>query len=310
MTSSIVHLGLDIAKATLVGHLAGQTFTVSNDPAGFAQLRRRIRAARACVQVICEATGGYERRLCAALHAASIAVTVLNPQRARELARGLGWLAKTDALDAQVLAEIGRLLQPKPTAAPAPEDAALAALVLRREQLCHLLRMEKQHREHAGHPLVRRDLEQSVALLQKRVAKLEALIDQHLAACEELAAKVERLEQAPGIGRISAATLVALLPELGHASRTEIAALAGVAPLNCDSGPRQGQRHLRGGRPRARRILYLCAWSAIRHHPKLSAFYQHLRATGKAANLALIAVARKLLIYLNSALKNPEFTLA
>lgn len=310
MTPPLVYLGLDVAKASLAGHLAGTGFTLSNTVAGHAALCARIAAHGVPVQVVCEATGGYERPLVAALQAARVPVSVLHPTRARQLARGLGFIAKTDRLDAAALAEIGARLQPAPTPPPAPEQVGLAALVARRDQLAELCRREKQHRETTTEAVLLRDLAQNLAALQRRLEKIEGLIAAHLRAHPPLAAKAARLRQAPGIGAIGAATLLALLPELGQGSRARITSLAGLAPRHCESGAFRGQRHVHGGRPKVRRILYLCALSAARHHPQLKLFYARLRAAGKAPKLALTAVARKLLTYLHSALQNPTFALA
>jgi transposase len=307
---SAVYLGLDVAKLTLACHLAGTSFTLTNDRAGHRELCARIAAHGAPVQVICEATGGYERPVAHALRAAGVPVSVLHPTRARKLAEGLGYLAKTDALDAEALARIGPLLRPEPTPAPGPGQERLAALVVRRDQIVELARREKQHLESTADQALCRDIGQSLALLAKRRAKIETQIATHLAAVPALAAKAERLQQAPGVGAVGAATLLALLPELGCGARARIASLAGLAPRNCESGGFVGRRRVRGGRPKVRRILYLCALSAARCHPKLSAVYLRLRTDGKAAKVALTAIARKLLLYLHAALKNPHFALA
>jgi len=310
MTPTPVYLGLDVAKATLAVHLDGSGFTLANDPAGHAALCARIAACGKPVQVLCEATGGYERAVGAALRAAGIPVSVLHPARARKLAQGLGFLAKTDAVDAAALAAIGPLLRPAPTPSPDPAVQRLAALVTRRDQLAELLRREKQHREHTADKVLLRDLEQNLRALQKRLAKIEVLLTAHLREHAPLQSKAARLQQAPGVGPVGAATLLALLPELGHGSRSRITSLAGLAPRNRDSGPFRGPRHVHGGRPKARRILYLCALSAARHHPQLKPFHSTLIANGKAPKVALVATARKLLLLLHAALKNPNFSLA
>lgn len=310
MTLPLVYLGLDVAKASLVGQLAGTGFTLPNTAAGHAALHRRIAAHGTPVHVICEATGPYHRPVVAALHTAQTPVSVLHPTRARQLARGLGFNAKTDALDAAALAQIGACLQPAPTLAPDPAVARLAALVARREQLTDLAKREKQHADSSTERDLARDLAQNLAALAKRREKIERLIATHLSNQPALAAKAARLQEAPGVGPVAAATLLALLPELGHGSRAQIAGLAGLAPRNRDSGTFRGTRHVCGGRPKIRRILYLCAWSAARHHPFLKTFSTRLRAAGKTPKVALTAVARKLLTYLHSALQNPNFSLA
>lgn len=306
----LVYLGLDVAKLTLASHLLGHAMALANDDTGHLQLCQYILAHDGPVQVICEATGGYERRVVRALRAAGIPVSVLQPARARQLANGLGYLAKTDPLDAEMLARLGPLLQPKPTLAPPPGVERLAALVNRREQLSELIRREKHHLESTEDREMRTDINRTVAALEKRRTAIETKLAAHLKVEPVLAAKAERLKQAPGVGPVASATLLALLPELGHGPASGLACLAGLAPRNYESGAWIGRRSVQGGRPKVRRILYLCALSAARHHSKLSAFYLRLRAAGKAPKVALTAVARKLLTYLHSALKNPAFVLA
>jgi transposase len=310
MTSTLVYLGLDVAKASLAGHLCGKAFNLTNDPAGHGALCARVAEHGALIQVICEATGGYERPVVSALRAAGIPVSVLHPTRARKLAEGLGFLAKTDAVDAAALAAIGPRLQPLPTPAPDPGQELLASLVSRRDQLCELARMEKQHREMTRDKVLLRDLDQNIAALHKRILKLETLIARHIQAHGSLHAKSNRLMQTPGVGEVSAAALLAFLPEIGNGPASRISSLAGVAPRNRDSGAFRGQRHVHGGRPKVRRILYLCALSASRHHPQLKPFYSRLITAGKPPKLALIATARKLLIFLHSSIKNPNFSIA
>ncbi|MEO7317726.1 MAG: IS110 family transposase [Chthoniobacteraceae bacterium] len=310
MTPPLVHLGLDVAKATLAGHLAGASFTLENTPAGHAALVARIVAYGHPVHVVCEATGGYERPVVAALRAADRPVSVLHPTRVRQLARGLGYLAKNDPLDAAMLARVGALLAPESTPAPPEGVSVLAALVTRRDQLAELLRREKQHRETTTEKVLLRDLTQNLAALQKRLEKIEALIEKHLQTQPALAAKAARLQEAPGVGFVGAVTLLAFLPELGQGSAARLSSLAGLAPRDHDSGNLRGPRHVHGGRPKVRRILYLCALSAARHHPALQTFHTRLRTAGKPPKVALIATARKLLTHLHAALKNPHFSFA
>ena len=243
------------------------------------------------------------------MRAAGLPVSVLHPTRARQLARGLGYLAKNDPLDAAALAQIGALLVPAPTLAPPEGVATLAALVGRREQLAELIRREKHHREMTVLAVLLRDLTKPAAL-QKRPEKIETLIADHLQAHPALAQKAKRLQEAPGIGFVGAVTLLGLLPELGIGSQARISSLAGLAPRDHDSGTFHGARRVHGGRPKVRRILYLCALTAVRYHPRLKTFYTRLRAAGKAPKVALTAAARKLLTYLHAALKNPNFKLA
>ena len=237
-------------------------------------------------------------------------MSVLHPTRARQRARGLGSVAKNDSLDAGALARIGALIEPAPTPAPPEGVPVLAALVARRDPLAELLRREKQHRETTTEKVLLRDPAQSLAALQKRLEKIGALIEKHLQSQPALAAKAARLQEAPGVGWVGAVTLLAFLPELGQGSAARLCSLAGLAPRDHDSGAFRGPRHIHGGRPKVRRILYLCALSAARPHPALETFHTRLRTAGKAPKVALLATARKLLTHLHAALKNPNFSLA
>ena len=308
MNPSLVHAGLDIAKATLDLHLQGQALSFAHDPPGCAALVARLRALGTPVQVVCEATGGWERPIVAALHAAQIALTITNPRQVRDFARGRGRRAKTDRIDAQMLAEFGVANRPEPTPAPSAAQAELAAWVTRREQLQAMLSAETT-RQIPGLPkAVAKDLAASILRLQKQHAKVLARLAALLAATPELAAKAARLCSIQGVGPGTAATLLGHLPELGTREGRTLAALAGLAPFNDDSGPRRGQRRIAGGRASVRCALYMAAFNAIRYNPVLKPFYQRLRDVGKPFKVALIATARKLLTTLNTLLQNPHFT--
>lgn len=304
-----IHVGLDVAKLTLQVDLAGRPLALANTPAGhrtlLAHLRRWQTKTGRATHVVCEGTGGYERAVVAALQAASVAVSVHNAARVRAFARAQGRLAKTDALDAAVLSAFGTAMQPAGDTPPTESEAALAALVIRRDQLKELVALEACRDEHHHHPGVKKQ----AALLQKQLAthlqKIEAQIAELLASAAEVKARFERLQSVAGVGAVSAYTLLAYLPELGKLSRGAIAALAGVAPMNADSGPIRGQRHIRGGRAPARKALYMAALCSTLHNPLLRTYYKGLRAKGKPAKVALTAVMRKLLIHLNSLLKTP-----
>ena len=311
---STIHVGLDVAKLTLQIDLAGRSLALANTAAGhralLAHLRRLQTKTDRAVHVVCEGTGGYERAVVAALQAEGVAVSVHNAARVRAFARAQGRLAKTDALDAAVLSAFGHAMQPAGDAPPTAHEAALEALVIRRDQLKELVALEACRDEHHHHPGVKKE----AALLQKQLAahleKVEAQIQALLAAAAEVKARVERLQSVAGVGAVSAYTLLAYLPELGKLSRGAVAALAGVAPMNADSGPVRGQRHIRGGRAPARKALYMAALCATLHNPLLRAYYQRLKTKGKPAKVALTAVMRKLLLHLNSLLKIPAETLS
>ncbi|MEO6786224.1 MAG: transposase [Chthoniobacteraceae bacterium] len=307
MNQTLVHAGLDIAKATLDLHLQGRAWSYPHDPPGCAALLARLAAAGAPAQVICEATGGWERPVVAALHAAGQAVSVVNPRQVRDFARGRGRRAKTDRIDAQMLAEFGAANAPAPTPAPSAAQAELSAWVTRREQLQAMLRAECA-RQIPGLPRpVAKDLAASVARLEKQLAKVTAHLASTLATTPALAHKAARLCAIQGVGPGTAATLLGHLPELGTLCGASIAALAGLAPFTDDSGPRKGQRHIAGGRASVRCALYMAAFNAIRCNPIPRPFYERLRAAGKPFRVALIATARKLLTTLNTLLHKPLF---
>ena len=302
-----VHVGLDIAKASLDLFQQGRARTFAHDLAGCAALIAQLRKIGTPCHVVCEATGGWERPIVQALHAAQIPVSIVNPRQVRDFARGAGRRAKTDSIDAQMLAEFGKVHTPVTTPPPAPAQAELAAWVTRREQLQAMLVAETA-RQIPGLPeSVLTDLQSSISQIKNRLTQAISHIATLLKATPEIATKAAKLRAFQGVGPGTAATLLAHLPELGHVSDRTIAALAGLAPFNDDSGPRRGQRHIAGGRVSVRCALYMAAFSAIRCNPVLHPFYQRLRAAGKPFKVALIAAARKLLTALNTALKNPHF---
>ena len=304
-----IHVGLDVAKLTLQVDLAGRTLALPNTPAGHRSLLTHLRRLQAKTgqptHVVCEGTGGYERAVIAALQAASQPASVHNAARVRAFARAQGRLAKTDALDAAVLSAFGAVMQPASDTPPSESEAALAALVTRRDQLKELVALETRRAEHHEHATVKKEAALLAKQLAAHLAKIEAEITALLAASTEVQPRFTRLTQVSGVGAVSAYTLLAHLPELGKLSRGAIAALAGVAPMNADSGAMRGQRHIRGGRAPARKALYMAALCATLHNPLIKTYYKKLRTKGKPAKVALTAVMRKLLLHLNSALKTP-----
>jgi len=303
---------MDIAKATLDLYAPlgprPQSRQFANNSVGHRALVRWLQKLGS-VHIVCEATGGYERAVVTALQQAAIAVSVVNPRRARDFARAQGRLAKTDRLDAQVLAEFGQRLQPAATPAPSAAQRQLAELVSRRQQLQQLRVAENNRLEHTTHPAVRRQLQRHLVGLDRQLDQLDAWISALVAAEPWLAHKVARLCTVVGVGQITAVVLLATMPELGTLNRRQAAALAGVAPFNRDSGPRRGHRLIGGGRAVARRALYMAALVGAFVNPRFRVFYQRLIAAGKAPKVALVAVMRKLIILLNQLLKNPEFQL-
>lgn len=304
-------LGLDIAKRTLdlSAHPALLQRAYANDAAGHAALVTALRQIPGSVHIICEATGGYEKLLLGALHAARIPFTLVNPRHVRDFARAKKLLAKTDALDAAVLADYGRLFQPAPTVARSAAQERLAALVARRQELLEFLTQEQHRAEHQHDAFVHKKARSLGVTLRRHLEELE----EEIAALEKvdakLAGQVQRLTGIQGVGQRTAWLLLAALPELGTLRRGQAAALAGLAPYNHDSGPQRGQRHIAHGRPLARRALYMAALVAARYNPVLRPFYQRLRAAGKPAKLALVALMRKLAELANLLLKSSSFEL-
>lgn len=307
-TSPILYVGVDVAKSELQIFLH-RTFKVPNTPAGYRQLLQRLRRHHP-VQVVLEATGGYERGLMAACHQQQVPVSRVEPGRIRHFARAQGQRAKSDPIDAQVLAQFGRACQPVPTPPPAPHQHQLAELIRRRKQLQEWLLAEENRQDQFSLPNLRRQAARLRTQLARQISTLEKEISRHLQASPLLATQAQRLQQVEGVGLLTAATLLAELPELGQLDRRQVAALAGVAPHERSSGRWQGQRHIGGGRACVRRSLYMAALVAARRNPILSRFYQRLRTKGKPAKVALTAVMRKLVTLLNHLLKNPNFQLA
>lgn len=307
-TPPILYVGVDVAKSELQIFLH-RAFKLPNTPAGHRQFLQRLRRHYP-VQVILEATGGYERGLLAACHQHQIPVSRVEPGRVRHFARAQGQRAKSDPIDAQILAQFGQACQPSLTPPPAPQQQHLAQLIRRRKQLQEWLLAEENRQDQFSLPQLRRQAATLRGCLTRQLRALEKEITQHLQTPSALATQAQRLQQVQGVGPLTAATLLAELPELGQLDRRQVAALAGVAPHERSSGRWQGQRHIGGGRAVVRRSLYMAALVAARHNPILSRFYQRLRSKGKPPKVALTALMRKLITLLNHLLKYPNFQLA
>lgn len=303
MDAAAVYLGLDIAKAHLDLAEAGQATVTryANDPAGIAALVTRVQA-RAPRLLVCEATGGYERAVVAALAAAGLPVVVVNPRQVRQFAQALGRLAKTDRLDAHVLAQFAARVQPAVRPLPDAQTRALQAWLERRRQLVAMRTAERQRLKQAA-PELRPGLEQHLAYLREEVARVDRELDRLIAASPLWRVRERLLRSVPGVGPGLTRTLLAALPELGRLNRKEIAALVGVAPFNRDSGHLRGRRAIWGGRAGVRAVLYMATVAATRFNPAIRAFYQRLLAAGKPTKVALTACMRKLLVTLNSLLR-------
>ena len=295
-------LGVDIARdwIDMFDLASGEARRIAMTP----QALKAFAACHAGALVVFEASGGYERPLVDALEAAGITHVRVNPRQAREFARATGKLAKTDRVDAEVLARMGAALDLRPAAPADPARRRLADLVSRREDIVAAITAEKQRLPHARERFVQLSIQRLLAVLLRQKQTLEAEIRAHMRQHAVIAAAERRLRTAPGIGPAVASTLMAFLPELGRLDRRAAAALAGLAPHANDSGRRTGRRSTWGGRPGVRRALYLAAFIASRCDPTFKAMRQRLEAAGKPFKVAIIACARKLLTILNAMLRD------
>lgn len=297
-------MGIDICKAHLdvFDGAVGHSERIANARGAIDTLAQRCAADG--VFVLFEATGRYDALLRQALSVAGVRFARVNPARARDFARAAGFLAKTDAVDAHMLATMAQCLRPTPQPMPEPGRERLVRLHKRRDQLVAARQQERARRCECTDAEIAADLDRHLAWLDRDIAAIERRIRDAVAAQAELARLQKLLRSAPGVGGVTAVTLIALLPELGQRSPKTIAALAGLAPFNRDSGQQRGQRSIRGGRKRVRDALYMAALAAARSHTRFSALYRALRNAGKPAKLALIAVARKLLVCLNAIVRD------
>ena len=309
MPDSIV-VGIDIAKGTFDAAfgVAGDIRTLSNDISGHDALLATL-AGHSVDLVVMEATGGLECPLASALQAAGYAVAVVNPRQARDFAKSMGHLAKTDRIDAQVLAEFAQVLSRHPKREKmikplsTPEQKELQALVARRRQLVSMLRAEQQ-RLPISHPSIHKSIEAIIQAIRSQLDTVETDIGAHIDRhCAELA---HRLSDVSGIGPTTVAVLIAEVPELGSLSRREIGALIGVVPFNRDSGKMRGKRTIFGGRAYTRRVLYMATLTAVRFNPVIRRFYQRLVSSGKPKKVALVACMRKLLTILNAMVRSQK----
>jgi len=307
-TEPVSYVSLDICKARLDYAITGQKCRqVPNTAAGIATLITTIRPLPG-VRVVCEATGGYERRLLDMMHQARVPVCRLQPGRVRHFAQAEGTLAKTDRIDVGVIYRYACSMHPRVEKPPLPEVTALRELLDYRRQLVDQVSQTTNRLETAG-PTLQALLEVQRAQLTEAVTKADKLVAEHLKANPLLQAKAERMQQLQGVGPVLATTLLAYLPELGEENDKRIAALVGVAPHADDSGESSRPRHARGGRVEVRNVLYMAAVSASQHNPVLSVFYQRLKAAGKPGNVCLLAIMRKMIVVLNRMLKDPHFSL-
>jgi transposase len=304
MDKAPLFVGIDVAKHRLEVHVrpAGEGFALDHGEEEVAALVARL-AALEPMLVVLEATGGLEVRLAAALAAAGLPVAVVNPRQVRAFARATGRLAKTDRLDARAIAHSAEAV--RPPVRPLPDEATrhLGALVARRRQLLEMLTAERNRRQAAA-PALHGRIDAHLRWLEEALAEIERDLDAAVRASPLWRAKEELLRSVPGIGNVSARTLLAELPELGSLTRRQAAALVGVAPVSRDSGQMRGRRTVWGGRARLRACLYMAAVAAARgSNPMIAGFYRRLRLAGKPAKLALTACMRKLVVTLNAMLR-------
>ncbi|MNT00024.1 Transposase [compost metagenome] len=306
MDQSGIVVGIDVSKARLDVALrpSGETWSVSNDEPGIASLVERLAPLEVSL-VILEATGGQQDAAAAALAAAQLPLAVVNPRQVRDFAKAMGKLAKTDVIDASVLAHFGQAIRPEPRALPDEAASELAATLARRRQLVEMLVMEK-NRLCVASKKQRPSLEAHIRYLNLELKDLDKDIHGTLRSSPVWRAKDDLLRAVPGIGPTTSATLLAELPELGTLNRKQIAALVGIAPFNRDSGTLRGKRVVWGGRASVRTVLYMATLSAIRCNAVVKEFYERLCKAGKPKKVALIACARKLLVILNAMLRDNQ----
>src|SRR5688572_20320745 len=303
-TSSYV--GIDVSKDRLDVAILGQKQEkqVCNSQAGIKELVQWMLELQPELIVV-EATGGYQRAVVEALSQAGLAVAVVNPARVRQFARACGLLAKTDKLDAQVLAEFGRRVQPRFYEGKSEAEKQLSALLVRRKQLEEMLKAE-QNRLRTISPSLRGSVERIIATLKAEKKCLDEQIQQFLKEQKAWQEQTELLRSAPGVGMVTTATLLADLPEPGKMDRKKIAALVGVAPMNYDSGKKRGYRKTKGGRADVRSVLYMATLVATRYNPLIQTQYQQMLKRGKLKKVALTACMRKFLTILNAMMRDQQ----
>jgi transposase len=303
-------VGIDVAKAELVvaTRPAGERWTVENDERGVRTLVDRLRRDGADL-IVLEATGGYELLCVATLVAASLAVVVVNPRQVRDFARATGQLAKTDRIDADILALFAERVRPEVRVLPDADAQELDALLARRRQLLEMLQAERNRLGQVfgrGKTPVKKSLKAHIAFLERELRMTDSDLGEMVRRSAAWRERDDLLQSVPGVGPVLSLTLLADLPELGHLSRREIAKLVGVAPLSRDSGTLRGRRFVQGGRASVRAVLYMAALVATQRNTVIRAFYQRLLAAGKPKKLALVACMRKLLTILNTMVRTGQ----
>jgi transposase len=300
-------VGIDVCKDYLDGALDadGPVERFGNDPDGQAALVEKLRPL-AAARIVLEATGGYERSVVAALLAAKLPVVVVNPRQVRDFARAVGQLAKTDAIDARVLARFAAVIRPEVRPLSDEKVLDLQEELARRRQLVQMRTAESNRLQQARGAAVRRSIEAVLGLIDRQIKDLDDDLDRAIKQSPAWREKVDLLKSVAGVGDQTARCLVVQLPELGRCSRQQVASLVGVAPINRDSGAMRGRRRIGGGRAAIRRVLYMATLTATRYNPVIRACYRRLVASGKAKKVALVACMRKLLVILNAMLRDQK----
>lgn len=301
-------VGIDVSKERLDVAVRGRedVFSVARNEAGLSELVARLAGLGEPIKlIVLEATGGYERDVATALLVARLAVAVVNPKQVRDFARATGKLAKTDSIDAAVLAHFAEAIQPAAEEMPDELTLLIEALVTRRSQLVQMIAAEKNRRsamlvQRSPNKVVSKNIDKHITWLEKQLAELNDDIDDAIRQSPAWREKDDLLRSVPGVGRVTSSTLLSFVPELGKLDRKQIAALIGVAPFNRDSGVMRGRRSIWGGRAAVRSVLYMATVAAVRCNTVFKAFYARLRAAGKPAKVALTATMRKLLVALNA----------
>lgn len=302
--TSLPCVGLDVAKESFDAcfDLKKTTVNFTNDPAGWKKLLKQLPPLAQCL-IVLESTGPYHRALVAALLDAGHLVAVVNPRQVRHFAKALGIEAKTDAIDARVIAQFGFHIQPRPLTKTPEKQEQMQELVKRRRQLIDLQTAETNRLESVRLKSVQHSIQQVVKVFKKQIDSIEKQIAELIESDEDFKHKADLLVSIPGIAQKTAAAIIAELPELGQLNREQVSALVGVAPFNCDSGKFRGGRHIRGGRKHLRSSLYMAAHNARLHNPKFKAYFQELIARGKPYKVAMVAIMRKLIVIMNTMIK-------
>jgi len=300
-----VFVGIDVAKDHLDVHTrpAGESFVVSRDGEGLTGLVERLKQIKPAL-IVSEATGGFEVAVAAAVGSAGLPIAVVNPRQIRDFARATGKLAKTDALDAAAIAHFAEAVRPEPRPLPEGKALELGELIARRRQVIEMMVAERNRGRLLQSARLKKRIERHIASLQKELTEIESDLDHNIRGTPIWRENEDLLKSVPGIGNVTARTLLADLPELGTLGRKEIAALVGVAPFNRDSGTLRGRRTIWGGRSSVRQALYMAALVASRNNPVIAEFYRRLRGLGKPPKVALTACMRKLLVMLNAILRD------